>query len=67
MPQICNSSITKTFSKLTGYLLILLACGTRIPQIRKIVKNKSVEGLSLYSIIFEVKKIILRHLINISW
>jgi hypothetical protein len=35
-----------TFSKIVGYLIVAGAFGLKIPQIAKIIKNSSVEGIN---------------------
>lgn len=52
-----NSECIKfTISKLIGYLIIAGAFILKVPQILKILKSKSVAGLSKYMFYIEVRK-----------
>jgi mannose-P-dolichol utilization defect protein 1 len=46
--------MTLLTSKILGLLLILMATTYKIPQIRSILRSKSAQGLSVYSLLLDI-------------
>lgn len=46
--------LIQTLSKLLGYFIVWGAFAVKLPQIAKILKNKSTYGISFRSVTFEV-------------
>lgn len=53
LSQACNLFSIQTLSKFLGYILVYGALAVKVPQILKIVVNRSVVGISYSSVIIE--------------
>jgi mannose-P-dolichol utilization defect protein 1 len=49
-----NLTLTQSIAKLLGYLVVIGAAIVKLPQIMKIIKKRSIYGVSFPSVLFEV-------------